>query len=192
MKIEPKQYEFILNPAAIDKIADIVVEYCSDSEIEKRISTRCRLSVEEILLQWIDKYGEGAPLTLTTRKRLGKTQIQLEIEGQIFDPFRENTKTIGEFSSGMLKSLGLSPDYTYSDEKNKFTFKLKKKPKNPLFTLLKSLVIAVLLGYAGLLLPDGIRFLLVDNIITPINDTFLDILGCAAGPMIFLSVAWGI
>lgn len=192
MKNELKQYNYTLKPQIIDEIADILTDYCKERGVESRISVRCRLTVEELLLQWLDKYGEGAPVTLTTGKRFGKNLIQLEIEGADFDPFQEDADTIGEFGSGMLKSLGLSPEYSYKNGKNIFSFKLRKKPKNPLVTLLFSLLIAVVIGYLGMLLPDGIRVAALDNIVTPINDTFLNILGCAAGPMIFLSVAWGI
>jgi Na+/H+-dicarboxylate symporter len=52
---------------------------------------------------------------------------------------------------------------------------------------------AVLVGLLGLLiLPDGLREILLTSVVEPIYNTFFNILGCIAGPMIFLSVAWGI
>ena len=41
-------------------------------------------------------------------------------------------------------------------------------------------------------LPVSLREGLLQYLLTPIYDTFFDLLGAVAGPMVFLSVAWGI
>lgn len=49
-----------------------------------------------------------------------------------------------------------------------------------------------MIGSLGYLLPVGLRQTLLNGVLTPLHDTFLNILGAIAGPMVFLSVAWGI
>ena len=47
-------------------------------------------------------------------------------------------------------------------------------------------------GTGGLLIPDELKTAVLNHILTPIYDTFFNLLGTIAGPMVFLSVAWGI
>ena len=192
MKGEIIRNTYALSPAAVDEISAFVQDYCAGAKIDRKLISRFRLTLEELLLQWMDRCGEGVPVTLVTGRRLGKYVLSLEIEGEAFDPFQTEQDAIGGFSAGMLRSLSLSPEYSYRGGLNIFSFKLRRKQKNPLITLLISLVCAVIFGNLGMLMPDGLRTALLDSFITPINDTFLNVLGCAAGPMIFLSVAWGI
>ena len=190
--MENKRYAYSLSREAIDSISDFVQSYCSSCKVEKKTISRYRLTLEELLLQYMDRFGEGIPLCLVTGKRLGRNILRLEIEGASFDPFRSEQESLGSFSSGLLKSIGLSPDYSYARGVNVFSFRLRREAQNPLLSLVICLLAALAVGYLGMLLPGQVRTTLLDSIIIPINDTFFNVLGCAAGPMIFLSVAWGI
>ena len=69
-------------------------------------------------------------------------------------------------------------------------------PKKPLghFAVLGIVVAAALaVGLTGMFLfPDDLRGKVLETAINPVYNTFFRILGCIAGPMIFLSVAWGV
>ena len=43
-----------------------------------------------------------------------------------------------------------------------------------------------------MLLPDGVRLAISEELITPVFGSFMGLLSAISGPLIFLSVAWGI
>ena len=192
MKSEIIIKQYLLNDTTVDEISESVQEYCAGTKLDSKLVTRYRLSVEEVLLQWKERFGDGAAVTVRMGKRLRRNVLRIEIAGEPFDPFKSEQESIGSFGSGMLRSLGLTPEYAYTDGYNIFTYKLKRKQRNPLVSLLISLASAIGIGYLGMLMPENLRAALLGGLIAPVNDTFLNVLGCAAGPMIFLSVAWGI
>lgn len=65
------------------------------------------------------------------------------------------------------------------------------KPSQVL-TLLASILLAVVCGLLGLLLPEEARIFLSQDLVSPLFNTFMGLLTAVAGPMIFLSVSWGI
>ena len=91
-----------------------------------------------------------------------------------------------------MANMGLLPLYSYVQGKNRLLFKLKKLAMHPFVTLALSISMGLLVGGAGLWLPDALRTGLLDKLLLPVYDTFFNILGSIAGPLVFLSVAWGI
>ena len=55
-----------------------------------------------------------------------------------------------------------------------------------------SAIIGVAVGVLGMFASEGIRDTICTTAIIPLYETFYKLIGCAAGPMIFLSVTWGI
>ena len=181
-----------LSAKTVDEISEFAASFFLSVGMEKKNIARYRLSVEELLLAFLEQKGEGIDVTVSTYQRFFKPYFSISVAGKAFDPFRSRENAIGSYSSSLLKTIGLSPDYSYQNEENVFTFKVRKKRLNPLITLLITLAAAFAVGFAGFLLPESIRIGILNQFLTPLHDTFLNLLGCAAGPMIFLSVSWGI
>lgn len=68
----------------------------------------------------------------------------------------------------------------------------KNFTKRPLFVLLVAIAAALLIGFAGLLLPEKILTGALTYAINPLQDLFFRFLALIAGPMIFLCVTLGI
>ena len=76
--------------------------------------------------------------------------------------------------------------------KHDHIYTLAKKSIPDWGKLLAAIIAAVALGLAVRLLPENISTVLRQDIIAPLLQTFLGFLNAVAGPMIFLSVVWGI
>ena len=154
-----------------------------------------RLSVEEVLLIWLDQLGEGAEGTFQCGKRLGRQYITISVKGAKVDPFKEQEQS-AEFNTetdiNILASLGLAPEYQYIGGENRVTLMPRKKRRNPMAVLGAAIVFGIVCGLLGHLLPAEIRMILADRILTPLFDAFTGILTALAGPMMFLSGIWSI
>lgn len=191
MKKKTEIYENVISPAAIDECSDKVRQYSSSLKLSGKDIQKYAISVEEILLDSLES-GDCDKFRLSTGKRFFKNCITLEIFGKQKNVFQKK-QTGSLFGDSILKNLGLSPEYYYSENTNTYQFRISDKSVNPITKLAIAVVLAVVVGLAGNLFApasfiDGIN----NNFLTPLHNTFLNMLGCIAGPMIFLSVAWGI
>lgn len=187
-------FTYDLSASAIDEMAEKIDAYLVALKTESKNRHRIRLSMEEILLRMREAFGEEATCVLRMGTHFGRPRLMLEVQGVPFDPTVQGGED-GEFSgwsNRMLGSMGLYPLYSYTDGKNQVLLKLKKPRRSPLVSLLFALAAAVLVGLAGMILPQNLVSVLLENLITPLYDAFLGVLGTIAGPMVFLAVAWGV
>lgn len=184
--------EFTLNSTAVDVVADKVGAFLSGLKMEKKNVLRLRLTMEHILLNWREAFGDGTPFSLTTGRRFGRPFLALELKGDSVNPLGGDTDDFGEYTERMMANMGLTPTYTYQKGVNVVQIRLKKRRLNPLAALVLAAVAALGVGFAGLALPETFRTSVADGFLTPLYETFLGLLATIAGPMIFLSVAWGI
>lgn len=193
MEPKTKEFELILSAEAVDACSERVREYLTELKLARRDVTRYALSVEEILLKSMDALGQGVAVRLRLGKRFFRPYIEVGVAGvaaNVYASDKERHSTLGD---SMLKNLGLSPEFSYRDGENLYTFRVRRKSLNPFIRLAITLALAITAGVLGqLVLPAGFRTAVLDGVLTPLHDTFLNVLGCIAGPMVFLSVAWGI
>lgn len=194
MRVEKTMERYSLKGADIDDISGKIQNFLGKLDMEPKNITRIRLSMEEILLNMREHFGEDIPCILTMGKKWGRPFIMMEIQGERFNPLEEKEKTdeYGDWSRKLLVNMGLTPQYIFKNGKNQILLKLNKKQMNPVLKLVLAVVLAMVCGIAGRMLPADIRTMIGDGILTPVFDTFLGALSTVAGPMIFLSVAWGI
>ncbi len=184
-------YEDVLSPQSTDNCSEKVRAYVSSLNLPGKEASRYALTVEEILLDSAEN-GECEKIRLSTGKKFFRSCITLELFGKQQNIFRKNSS--GSFlGDSILKNLGLSPEYSYSDNVNTYLFRIKKKALNPFMTLAIVIIGAVLLGVIGkAFFSAGLINGIINSVINPLHDAFLSMLTCVAGPMIFLSVSWGI
>lgn len=185
-----KQYS--LSGQGIDAISDSVQQCLLALKYESKNALRIRLSIEEILLIWRDRFGEDAACTLTTGYRFRKPYILLETEGEACDPLEDAEASLGEWGLNLLSRIGLSPSYSYAKGKNACRFELKAPSMNPVHKLLATIILAIVCGLLGLLLPEGVRTSLATEGLTRLSDSFYGLLSMISGPLVFLSVLMGI
>lgn len=195
MKLPTQTTTAELTAETIDDFSAKIREHLTTAGLPKRDVTRFALTAEEIMLR---SSGErengtyGTQVRLTTGARFLRPFFSLEIDGGANNVFAHSLGEQSLLGDRILKNLGLSPEYVFANDLNTYTFRIRRKALNPFVTLLLALAAAALIGGLGLLLPAGTREMLQSGVLTPLHDTFLNVLGCIAGPMVFLSVAWGI
>ncbi|MCQ2420423.1 MAG: dicarboxylate/amino acid:cation symporter [Clostridia bacterium] len=181
-----------LNAATVDACSALVQRYLTELKLPHRDVLRYAMTVEEILLKTMETAEEPVRVHLNVGTRLLRPYLSLEISGRPFNVYADAEQEQGVLGSGLLTNLGLSPDYAYSGNKNVYAFRIRRRSRNPIAVLLVTLAAAISTGVLGLLLPAGVRENLMELAVSPLHDLFLTILGSVAGPMVFLSVAWGI
>ncbi len=192
MKQTTKYLEYTLSPAAVDAVSKEVYDYLKSAKVAERDCKKYALGAEEVLLKHLDSGYEGKPLRISLGRRLFKQRITVETDGEALNVFVDTRAEKSLFENQILLNLGLSPEYNYSAGTNSYSFTASEKSANPFLKLIIAIAAALAAGFAGLLLPQSVSTFLLDGVLTPLHNTFLNVLGCIAGPMIFLSVAWGI
>lgn len=183
---------YTLSPAACDDVAAEITGFCDRMKVDRKDALRVRLSAEECLLHWLDRGFEGKPLTLRMGQKLRVPYVTLEAEGEAVDPTAEETEEFGSFGGSILVSLDLKPDYSYHQGRNRLQFRLSRKAPGQMALLGTLLLAGVAVGLLGMLLPEHVRSVALNGVINPLHTVFFSLLGCIAGPMIFLSVTRGI
>ena len=84
--MEAKTLSFVLSPAAVDEISSLTAEVLGKYGVDKTDAIRMRLSVEEVLLIWLDALGEGVKCTFRSGKRLGRQYRNVSVAGAKVDP----------------------------------------------------------------------------------------------------------
>ena len=184
--------EYLLTNESVDIISELVSVFLKDLNMEAKNCQRIRIFVEEILLDWQAHFSDQTTCKIRMGKRLQRPFIHLEIEGDSCNPLEKNTEEFGDYRNRLLANMGLAPTFSYKGGKNIISFRLKKAKANPLVSLVVAACAGILVGAFGLWIPNVMRLSILEYLLTPIYDTFFNILGCIAGPMVFLSVAWGI
>ena len=154
---------------------------------------RVKLSMEEVLLTYQKALGPDAEFILDTGSGLGRTKLRLTVPGAMLDPFMSSGSSDEDaFMRDTLIRMGQMPRWRYKRGRNEVLFTLEKARSPEWAHLLIALVAAIVCGLLIRLFPGNVQTLLLDGIISPLLQTFLGFLNAVAGPMVFLSVVWGI
>lgn len=179
----------------IDFLSEKTAEILQDEmKLDRKEVLRLRLSVEEVLLLWREAFGEDTGLSLRYGKRLGRPFIELALAGKRFNPYEQYEEGLGsrEDVQNMLAFYGLTPAYSYVDGVNCLTLMPKRRKTGTIQKMLGSFAAAVLVGLLCGFLPDAVRSGLAKQVLQPLFNTFMSVLSAISGPLIFLSVLWGI
>ncbi len=191
MKHQTETYELNLDAAAVDDFSDKIRHFLAKVKCDSKDIIRYAMTVEEIMLNSMADDKEKK-VTLTTGSKFRRPFISLSVSGEEQNAFKSDDENSTVLGNEILEKLGLSPMYSYEKNENKYLFRVKKKSLNPFISLMITVGIAVAVGLLGLLMPENIRNIVLENILNPLQQIFLNLVGCIAGPMVFLSVAWGI
>lgn len=182
-----------LTAETVDVFSDAVYEYTLALGYERHSALRFRLSVEEALIRWMDSAGEGTRVTLETEGRKSAPTLILSAETPApDDPYAKETDAAGDFAGSLLVETGTAPVFSYRGGRSILSIRLHKKHGQTALMLsafASSIVVGIL---TSLFLPQSAIDFMLNSIVSPLASKFFAILGCVAGPMIFLAVAWGI
>lgn len=186
-----KQREIVLDAEGIDEASEAVAAFLEGStKFDHRGVLSARLAFENTLIRLREHFGEGTPATLIVSNRLGRPRLIVKVRGELFDPRESEGMT--DWERSLLEGSGLRPSYAYRGGYNVVSILCPRAPMGSMVKLLAAVVLGVALSQAGMMLPTGVRTGLLDGLVTPLFDTYVGMLSGVAGPMVFLSVAWGV
>lgn len=187
--------EFILNAEGIDRATLEVEAFLSGVGVDTREAIAGRLAFENALLEYRDAFGEGTPATLKVSRLLGRPRLVLTVHGPKHDPF----SSLNEFEHGrmyanrLLEVSELRPIYDYRGDTNIIALIRPQKPLSTMAKILVALLCGLLVSLLGkVLLSDATREYALNRFVMPLFNVYLGMLSGIAGPLVFLSVAWGV
>ena len=193
MRFTPAKNTYKLTPEVIDLVSEDVHSFLAKLKAPKKNVLQARLTVEEILLDFADKYGDEKEFTYIKNNFLGKPYITICVEGEQFNPLeKDGDDEFGNWTSALIQNADYTPSFTYNRGVNAVTMRFSKKETNPILKLLIAIVAAFLVSLLRLVLPaDGIAFI-EDSLLDPLYNAFLGLMATIEIPLVFLSVACGI
>ena len=174
---------------SIDLAAYRVQKFLSYIKVEKNTLLRVRLSVEEVLLRWLDAFPEGTEFRLTMGSHWNRPFIVLKLWGEESDPLLIKGDEAGIWASDLLSAIGLVPIYRYVSGCNIVQVPLKRPHRNPGVTLLLCTLAGAFLGILlDLAFSADLKLLITSTVLTPLQDAFIRVLNAVSAPVMFLSV----
>lgn len=185
--------KFNLSNRDITQMCGEVEAYLKTTDIASKEQIRIVFAMEEVLLQYQTQFGQGHGCVLRYGKELGRTRISMSLSGEGFNPFATDDDTENsQILRNLLNNMGLEPTWQYSGGRNVVFWVLPKKKTSAIMNLVIAIGLAVVLGLLSYLVPTSITEPFATWIVTPLFNSFMGILVGISGPLIFLSVAWGI
>ena len=192
MRIKPERKIYKLAPESIDAVSEDVVSFLTELKAPKKNIIETRLSVEEILLDYMDKFGSETEFTYIKSNFLGKPYLTLSVSGEQFNPLEKEDDEFGNWSSALINNADYTPSYSFSRGINSFTMRFSKKEMNPIFKLLIAIAAAFLVSLLAFVIPNESITYIKENVLDLFYNAFLGLMATIEIPLVFLSVACGI
>ena len=187
-----KIQQYSLSNEGVDQISSEISSYLTEMAMNHRDILRVRLMMEELLLQYRERIGGEQKVLLFCGKRRFRSCVRIILEGESFNPFSDEVESRGVLST-FLANMGLCPSWSYQNGRNILLFVPPKVQKcSPLLQMTLVLGLAVVLGLLCRMLPVSVSSFMTDELLTPLLNTFTGLLSAVSGPLVFLSVLWGI
>lgn len=186
--------KYKLNESNIDAVCKEAHVFLVRRKTNPKDLIHTKLSIEEVLLTYLSAFGSDVEFSVDYGEGLTKNKIRLTVPGASLDPFVPTEAAPDDelFLSNVLSRMGQHPKWNYARGVNIVTFTPAKKSLPDWKKLLIAIISAIVLGLATRALPANIAMTLQQDVVSPLLQTFLGFLNAVAGPMIFLSVIWGI
>lgn len=178
-----------LSNHSIDEISRTLIEFMKETKTEHATALRIHLSIEEALLRFRDHFGPEQEIHVFIGRRLHRYMIQIGLSGEAYNPLVLKDDTIDNWSSSLLSSIGISPNYYYANGRNNLRLVLPGKVINPVYMLLICVALGMFFGIFGrMAIPESIIQEIIDGILQPIFNLWMRTLLLLSGPLIFVLV----
>ena len=97
MKCMDQKTEYLLTNKSIDEISEQVAAFLEELNTERQNLLRLRLLVEELLLDWQDRFSPQAGCQVRIGKQFRCPYVRLEVEGDPYNPLDKNTEDYGDY-----------------------------------------------------------------------------------------------
>lgn len=193
MKIIPEKQKYPLSAASVDRVSEDLHGFLNSLGMQRKNAIATRLSTEDLLLNLSGHFGEEKDFIYTKNSFWGRPYITIAVEGDKYNPLeREGDELFGDYQNELLRNVDSAPVYTYEHGINIITVKFSKKELNPMIKLLLAIVAAVLVSLIKFVLPESAIDFVKDDLLSPVNSTFMGMMVTVELPLVFFSVVSGI
>lgn len=188
---------YTLIPEGVDAAAEkLMLVLQAHTELKKKDALLTRLSMEEILLNWMQT-DAGETVLLYIEQQGKKLNISLELQSPYLNIVKnplKNTEEYGGYglTGTIMANLGMTWMHQMAEGINKVFIRVPAKKTNQLVQVGVAIFLAVAVGITLNILPQYIGKVCSDYIINPLFNTFMGFLSAIVGPMMFLSVVCGV
>lgn len=183
---------YSLTPENVDIISDVVNQHMVSLRMPQRGVIRGRLTVESVLLNWLSSAPEGTEISLKFGKQFLRPYVRLYFEGIKVNPLENEDEEEGEYYKQIMANAGLVVDYRYRNGYNVVDIKLPMvgmgSGQMVFISAVASLATAAWISSFG---PEFVN-LVSKEMITPLFNSVVNLLGGIAAFMVFFNVANGI
>lgn len=193
MRFTPDKKEYYLNGESVDKVSDDLQRFLKDLGAQKKNIIVARLTIEEIILKYIEKFGTEKKFTYIKNNFLGKPYVSISVEGEVFNPLEDKEDDeFGNWANTFIQSSDYTPSYSFEKGINTIVMRFSKKGLNPILKLLIAIFAAVLVSLLKLVLPAGTISFIKGDILEPLYNAFLGLMATVEFPLVFFSITSGI
>ncbi|MBR6229137.1 MAG: hypothetical protein IKQ97_05320, partial [Eubacterium sp.] len=171
-----------LNTSGIDQASELLQEWMYGKNVQSRNLQRTRLAFETILIDLSEHYGEEHEATLILRRRLGMKTVSLCYDGEPYNPVSHSGEDgSDEWTERFLSDIMMKPHWKHSKGSNELYLRIPRNKLRDELLLLIALVVAILLGFAGMYLPSNVTSTAMEYVFEPISTLFMNLLKTLAG-----------
>ena len=183
---------YTLSNNDIEKISHELISILESAKISSQGCTKARLTAEELLLKYQEKFDSETELSLHHTKRLGKVTVTLKVRCESFDPMA-NLSDEDFWLQNILQSLGYVPTWKYKNNCNELCFPIRIESRLSMWACtLIACGLGIIFGLAARLLPGETLSVLSDKFFAPVSSAIMGFLGTVSAMLIFLSIINGI
>ena len=183
--------DYLLDRAGVDQISAELENRMQEAGVRKENAVRLRFTAEEMLLNICEHFDEKMTVTLRISKRFGTPIFRFIYKGEKYNPTNAENEEDDPMTQALLR-MGMLPEWNYRRGMNELILRVPREAVKSELQLVIALVLAVVFGLLYSVIPSQISSNLLDYLLVPVSDTFMNALNTFAGMMIFLSILSGI
>lgn len=184
--------KYTLDRDGVEKAARDVEQWLRDAGVKRDNIMRVRRTMEQILLNICEHEGGCVEGMLTSGRRFGSPYLRFRYEGESFDPMSGGDSSADDLTQMLLANIGLAPVWHYRRGVNYLSLRAPRETIRSETVLVIAAVMAVVFGLLRNVIPTAAESRIINHVLAPVSDAFMNVLGTFVGLMVFLSVVSGI
>ena len=172
----------------IQAVVDEIESVLENLRYERTNAIRLRLSAEESLLRWRDRFGADHPVTIIYELRMNRVLLVFRLNGESCNPVDMGDE-FDSWPEDLMSNIGLVPSYSYKNGNNTLTYFLGRQSINPAVKLLIFIFLGILIGgvMSGFF-PGITDEASVAELLDSVQGSLSRLINAIGGPVFFLTV----
>lgn len=184
-------YTARLDNESLEKVSEEVRVFLLKGDLERQAANAAWFEFERALLAFKERFGADTEVTVLCGRMLGRQRFTVRVAGERFNPlegpdFDDWEKTLAEFGER-------HPSHAYRGGVNSLSIDQEQLHLESFSQIILAIVLGVVVAALGnSFVPEEMRAMLYNDVLDPFIGVFTGMLSGLAGPLVFVSVAWGV